>query len=230
MAKCAEEFNPWPSFVDLFSSVILVLLLFMLVLLVNIGYYAQFKYKTRSEGSITDKIFLSPVASRVRTENIDKNITVSYKTIGEAPKVEQQAKQKQIFFEGNCTRSTGNAIARELSKNKSYSHQIVAQKEKELIIKFQDKEMFIRGTIISQIREFLNKYAKGRTKRVEIRAGDPTHVAGRTIARQISLGRVLNIKNEIVKFGVEKNLIKLNLKNTKEISHPFGFVIIKIVK
>jgi hypothetical protein len=30
--KFEEEFNPWPSFVDLFSSVILVLLLFLLVL------------------------------------------------------------------------------------------------------------------------------------------------------------------------------------------------------
>jgi len=37
--KCEEEFNPWPSFVDIFSSVILVLLLFLLVVLANLGYY-----------------------------------------------------------------------------------------------------------------------------------------------------------------------------------------------
>ena len=51
--KCEEEFNPWPSFVDIFSSVILVLLLFLLVTIVNIGYYAQFKYKIQYTGSVT---------------------------------------------------------------------------------------------------------------------------------------------------------------------------------
>lgn len=40
-----EPFNPWPGFVDLFASVIMVVLMFMLVLIVNISYYSQFKYK-----------------------------------------------------------------------------------------------------------------------------------------------------------------------------------------
>ena len=51
--KFEEEFNPWPSFVDLFSSVILILLLFLLVVLANLGYYAQSKDKTSYTGSIS---------------------------------------------------------------------------------------------------------------------------------------------------------------------------------
>ena len=47
--KRAEEFNPWPPFVDIFSSVILVLLLFLLITIVNIAYYAQFKFKVSEE-------------------------------------------------------------------------------------------------------------------------------------------------------------------------------------
>ena len=35
------EMNPFISYVDLFSSVILVLLLFVLLMLVNVGYYMQ---------------------------------------------------------------------------------------------------------------------------------------------------------------------------------------------
>ena len=55
--KCMEEFNPWPPFVDIFSSTILVLLLFMLILIVNLGYYAQFKFKISYSGTVsTDKI------------------------------------------------------------------------------------------------------------------------------------------------------------------------------
>ena len=62
--KFEEEFNPWPSFVDLFSSVILVLLLFLLVVLANLGYYAQSKYKTSYTGSISsDDLILKDSSS-----------------------------------------------------------------------------------------------------------------------------------------------------------------------
>ena len=39
------EMNPFISYVDLFSSVILVLLLFVLIMFVNVGYYMQFNSK-----------------------------------------------------------------------------------------------------------------------------------------------------------------------------------------
>ena len=82
MAKrCEDEFNPWPSFVDIFSSVILVMLLFLLVVLVNLGYYAQFKYKVSYTGSIaTDDLIVNDNPSegtvkmfqeQVPTENIE---------------------------------------------------------------------------------------------------------------------------------------------------------------
>jgi len=58
--KCIEEFNPWPPFVDIFSSVILVMLLFLMVTLVNLGYYSQFKFKITHSGSIsTDNLILN---------------------------------------------------------------------------------------------------------------------------------------------------------------------------
>jgi len=67
--RCLDEFNPWPSFVDIFSSVILVLLLFLLVLIVNIGYYAQFKFKVQYDGSIaTDKVVLMDDSERIEVD------------------------------------------------------------------------------------------------------------------------------------------------------------------
>ena len=50
--KFEEEFNPMAVFVDLFSSVILILY-FLLVVLANLRYYAQSKYKTSYTGSIS---------------------------------------------------------------------------------------------------------------------------------------------------------------------------------
>jgi hypothetical protein len=40
--RSKKEFNPWPSFVDIFSSVILVLLFFLLFIIVLLAYYMQF--------------------------------------------------------------------------------------------------------------------------------------------------------------------------------------------
>ena len=67
--KIEEEFNPWPSFVDIFSSVILVMLLFLLVVLVNLGYYAQFRYKVSYTGSITtDDLILNDNPEAVKIQ------------------------------------------------------------------------------------------------------------------------------------------------------------------
>ena len=61
MAKrCPEEFNPWPPFVDIFASVILVMLLFLLITIVNIGYYAQFKHKISYTASVITEAPIQP--------------------------------------------------------------------------------------------------------------------------------------------------------------------------
>ena len=61
MAKrCPEDFNPWPPFVDIFASVILVMLLFLLITIVNIGYYAQFKHKISYTASVVTEAPVQP--------------------------------------------------------------------------------------------------------------------------------------------------------------------------
>jgi len=47
-----DEFNPWPAFVDLFASVIMLVLMFMLILIVNVAFYAQFKFKVSYTGTV----------------------------------------------------------------------------------------------------------------------------------------------------------------------------------
>ena len=100
MAKrCEDEFNPWPSFVDIFSSVILVMLLFLLVVLVNLGYYAQFKYKVSYTGSISsDEVILNSNPKPVQIkEEIIKEIDSSKEaqTQKQAQPKESQSKESQ---------------------------------------------------------------------------------------------------------------------------------------
>ena len=63
--RCPEDFNPWPPFVDIFASVILVMLLFLLITIVNIGYYAQFKFKTSYTASVVTK---EPIVSEEQSK------------------------------------------------------------------------------------------------------------------------------------------------------------------
>ncbi len=104
MAKrCEDEFNPWPSFVDIFSSVILVMLLFLLVVLVNLGYYAQFKYKVSYTGSISsDEIILNSNPKPVQIkEEIIKELDSS-----EEAQTQKQAQPKES--QSNETQNTQN--------------------------------------------------------------------------------------------------------------------------
>ncbi|MCV6606707.1 MAG: hypothetical protein OIF32_00710 [Campylobacterales bacterium] len=217
MAKrCVEEFNPWPSFVDIFASVILVMLLFMLVLLVNLGYYAQFKYKVTYSGQ----------EAKIEKESQLAGVTqVKY----------TQEKSKEVpdnlsLFEGTKNDSTGNAIARKKEED-DYSKQIATVKDKELLIKYQDKEMFVKGAIVGQVSSFISKeISKGSIREVLIIVSDPTMVVSKTIGKQISLGRVLDIKGKLLKVGIPKEKIKLDLVNNIGVSYGFGAVKIIVKK
>lgn len=48
----SDEMNPFIAYVDLFSSIIMVLLLFVLIMFVNIAYYMQFNSKDRSKSDV----------------------------------------------------------------------------------------------------------------------------------------------------------------------------------
>lgn len=97
--RCDEEFNPWPSFVDIFSSVILVLLLFLLVTIVSIGYYAQFKFKVSYTGSITtDEIILSEDSTELKVEELKKQENQSKQIQQQNTTQSVQATQDQKIF------------------------------------------------------------------------------------------------------------------------------------
>ena len=94
--KCVEEFNPWPPFVDIFSSTILVLLLFMLILIVNLGYYAQFKFKVSYTGTIATSQLITEQIPEINkiNEPKEKQIPIEQKEI-----VEQKVIKTSIISE-----------------------------------------------------------------------------------------------------------------------------------
>jgi len=235
MAKrCPEEFNPWPPFVDIFASVILVMLLFLLITIVNIGYYAQFKYKKSYTASVETKAPIQPeeqtkvkpLAQECKPQPKSKEPiedAVSFHKI-----VEPSFKNAQdSFFAGG--KAEGNAVSYAANKNqKKFSNQKLIKRNLQVIIEFHDKEIFLNSKIKRAIKLFVGTVNR-RSKRAvfTIYVSDPKNVISSTLAKQISLGRVLNVKNIIKRSNVKAKNIKMNLQQEIQTKNPYGDIIIK---
>ncbi|MFV0561532.1 hypothetical protein [Malaciobacter mytili] len=232
MAKCEEEFNPWPSFVDIFSSVILVMLLFLLVTLVNLGYYAQFKFKISYTGSIaTDDLILNsnpqPVVEKV------------LKTKKEVQEVVDKLQEKIDVLEKTLQNtknleSPGIDYAEQMDDNKE-SKQKSIETDEYMIVTFKDNEIFVDDAIIKKIKAFTkNIKEKIGEHKIYISAVDPKNQVSATIAKQISLGRTISARNLIRKFGYEKKDVKVDLLSKIDLKEKFddknGYIVIKVKK
>jgi len=236
MAKrCPEEFNPWPPFVDIFASVILVMLLFLLITIVNIGYYAQFKYKISYTASVETKAPIQPdEQSKVNSSSAECQEQKEEKKeeIDEGFSFHKVASPNykdanNSFFSGG--KSHGNAVNYAPNKDaKKFSKQKFIKRDLTLTIAFEDKEIFLNSSIKRKLKLFVADINR-RSKRTifTIYVSDPKNMISSTIAKQISLGRVLNIKSIIKSSNVKPKNIKMNLQKAIRSNNPYGDITIK---
>lgn len=247
--KFEQEFNPWPSFVDIFSSVILVLLLFLLVVLANLGYYAQFKYKVSFNGSIsTDELISSSSSSSTNTTETVSSSSSPTTNSDINVQVIQEQKQMILALQNQLTSDPTNTKSAEGSDEIESSGINVADKKEDsteiqkmitteeyLIITYKADELFVDDLITKQLRDFLAKAkSKHPTYKVIIYSSDIKDQLSSTISKQISLARTMSVRNLIKKFGYEKKDIKIDLANKPEIKETIdaknGYLVIKIIK
>jgi TolA-binding protein len=242
--RCEEEFNPWPSFVDIFSSVILVMLLFLLVLLVNLGYYAQFKYKVSYTGSISSNELQTQSASKTSVDTpIKKKVEASLK---QEQKIQQMKKEIQklkvkiqkdkvvIERKNKTLESAGLDIAKKTDENRDTKQKVV-QTDDYFIVTFKGSELFIDDAIIKKIKKFISDAkSKGGVKKVYISAFDPKNQVSATIAKQISLSRSIGTRNMIRKLGFNKKDVRIDLRDKTKIKENIdkqnGYLVIRIKK
>ncbi len=217
--KCEVEFNPWPPFVDVFSSVILVLLLFILVTIVNVAYYMQFNAKSDSFAETK-----SQVESLQAGQDVQDMISIA--------KVEKPAKDSagnDALFTGG--QSEGNAVTVADTEDRVLNQLVDKSKKGELTIGFEDKEIFMAKDIKADINAFiLAEKKKNPSAKFEISVAQPTKILGTTIPKQISLGRALNAKNMIKKMDVKLSDMSLKMQKTSDKNYGYGYVKIKVVK
>jgi len=225
--KCLEEFNPWPPFVDIFSSTILVLLLFMLILIVNLGYYAQFKFKVSYAGTIaTDQLITESIPSKSMVK-VKKEITeeVKQETVVQKTSIISEVQEKKEF------ERAGQDLVQ--IDDQESTLQNTVQKDDYLIVNFAEKEILLDDPTIRQIKEFIvkmkNKFPKHK---IIVSSVEPSNQISSTVGKQISLARTLNTRNLIRKQGYKKSEVRVRLLNEeirkKLPDNEAGFVYISV--
>jgi len=205
--KCEEEFNPWPPFVDVFSSVILVLLLFVLVMIVNVAYYMQFNSKvksTSSEKSVVNNLQKGVDPTELVT--LKKNII----------QVESKTSNLAMFKGG---KAEGNAISTK-KEEKKYKQKVIASSGS-LIVAYEDKEIFVNAATKSKLKSFAKK---NKNKKIILEIAHSQKIISKTIAKQVSLSRVVAIKNILKKSGIPLTNIKIKLSTKIDPKYPAGCV------
>lgn len=217
--KYVEEFNPWPAFVDVFSSVILVMLLFLLITIVNIVYYSQFKFKVAYAGAIlNDKVIAAPETKKV--EILEKK--------EDDPREVQVVQAKERI---GTIESAGKDLSR-IYEDEATKQEVVMAEEY-LLVNFGSNDIKIDNPTILLIREFINKIKQKNLKHtVKISAVDPTNQISATVMKQISLARTLNARNLIRQMGYDIKDVRVDLlhPNAAKIinQNKNGYIIIRI--
>lgn len=241
--KCEDEFNPWPSFVDIFSSVILVMLLFLLVLLVNLGYYAQFKFKVSYTGTITtDELIFNSTPSTLQIEQIveqeeskkeqTQNIQEMKQEIVRLKKIIEERTVKAKEKEEAQLESGGIDVA-DVKDDDNDSKQVLLQNEEYFIITYKGNEIFLDNKIAKDLKAFIADVKKKyKNHKILITAADVQGQASATVAKQISLARSLGTRNLIRKFGYEKKDVRIDLLASTEVKEDInkqnGYLVIRI--
>ncbi len=245
--RCEDEFNPWPSFVDIFSSVILVLLLFLLVILVNLGFYAQFKYKVSYTGSISsDDLILNdnPVEVKIKEETVETKSKKEAETTKEAKKIIQVqaelAKLRKIIKKEELKKGikgviSGGVDVYDVKDDDNKSEQTIILNDEYIIVTFKENEMFLDNSSMKQIQSFIkNIKDKYKIKKIIISAYDIKGQVSATITKQISLARSIGTRNLIRKMGYNKKDVRINLRgitNIKEkIKSNNGYIVVRVKK
>ena len=212
--KQDEEFNPWPPFVDVFSSVVLVLLLFILVLIVNVAYYMQFNSTISSEAKTISQV-----------DNLQAGVDVTDMiTLQKVEQPKLDSAGNNSLFSGGKEESSSTTTQIEKTKTK----QLVKKLSKnELLIEYSSSNMFLQKSTKQKLISFAN-IAKKQNKKIQISTAYPINIISNTVKKRVTISRVVNVKNTLKKAGLKLSNILINITDHKDEKYKHGYIKLKI--
>jgi len=211
--RCEEEFNPWPPFVDVFSSVVLVLLLFILVLIVNVAYYMQFNSKSSSTSQVTSK-----------SDNLQAGMDVTDMiSLQKVVKPKMDAAGNDSLFSGG--KSEGNALESAKDAKEQKEQNVEKRSDSELVIAYNSTDIFLQKGAKQKIASFIKSVkSKNKNAKVVISMAYPTNIISTTMKKKVSISRIVNVKNSLKKMDLKLSDMKINIRNKEDKKYKNGYV------
>jgi hypothetical protein len=212
-----EEFNPWPPFVDVFASVIMVLLFFMMITVVNVAYFSQFQVKSTLEHNDTTQDIKPPkVPERIAST------AIVVPTDKPPPPIPEQRR----LFEGGD--DFGGAVQR-TEDDLVFEDQRFNREE--MVVVFESNEVFVGRVIFDEVLATVRaQLAQNPDARVRLFVSDSTQVVSKTRARQISLARVLDLRNKLQDFDDLQDRVEVQYRreNGPDLTFEYGYIHVSI--
>lgn len=205
-----DEMNPFIAYVDLFSSVILVLLLFVLIMFVNVGYYMQFNAKIEDNQTV--------VAVDEAKKNKDKTEDKKEDKREEIVVVKEEKSKEPV------AKQTGEVESNTISRA-SQTYAAADFIEADMVIAFKNNEYFLSKELVRQTADAMQRTLKAKPSTVFwISVGDSKKLISSTQTKQVSLGRILSFKNNLDAIPELKGRVKVSYKPTERLSYEFGYI------
>ena len=214
----SDEMNPFISYVDLFASIIMVLLLFVLIMFVNVGYYMQFNAKDRSKSDVnTIEEKPLPVVSKIEIKKKDEDIK---RVVIENPITQSIPKELNNTTPVQGGEENGNTLSKRSDKFAQADF-----KPEEMLVSFKNNEYFLNKDVIQQVADFMKqKLQSNPNVNFYLSVGDSRTIISSTQTKQVSLGRVLSLKNALQQMPELSNKIKINYKQDNALKYQFGYL------
>lgn len=190
----------------------------MLILVVNIAYYSQFKFKVSYQGTVSTHQVIDE-------HEIKKMPPIT----AEEKKKEQEEKEKEKKKEQNERIVAGV----DMSTQSNSTRQGSVVYSDYMIVKYSGREIILDNKTIEEIKVFIGNIKKeSPNAKVKIFVAEPTNQASATISKQIAVSRVINVRNTIRKLNFKNSNLSIELRSeipqSKRVDNPSGFVLISI--
>ncbi len=216
------EMNPFISYVDLFSSVILVLLLFVLIMFVNVGYYMQFNSKD-SKAQV-EQNSTSEQVEVAKSEQTEQRKELKKEEFKEKQKVVNTPEETNNTSPVQGGETDGNTLSKKTERTAAAEF-----REQDMMIIFKSNDYFLSKDMVRQVSEAMDRVLKNKPNATfYIGVGDSKKLISSTQIKQVSLGRILSIKNSLDSVPSLKNKVKINYKQPELNGYDFGFLKIEV--
>lgn len=220
-----EEINPFISYVDLFSAVILVLLLFVLIMFVNVGHYMKMNAKIDENQTVVSKedaeLLEKLKEGKENFELVEKREdVVPVPKVEEPPIVEEIVEQTPVAEEEVDGKSVQKTVKR---------YALADFVEADMSIVYKNNELFLTKDVAMDVVASL-KRIKSSNPNVSflLSVGDSKRIISLTQSKQASLGRILSLKNTIEANPDLKGRVKVNYKPMKNQQYEYGYIKIEV--